>query len=452
MDAVIFAGPTISRDEILSVVAGIDVDVRPPALRGDVLRACRARPRVIAIIDGVFDRVPSVWHKEILWALQEGIEVLGASSMGALRAAELEAFGMRGVGTIFEALRDGLLEDDDEVAISHATEEHGYRALSEALVNIRATLGAATAAGILRPDTAQAVERLAKALYYPERTYAGLLRASSGAGLPPAELGAFEVWLRNGRVDLKKQDALALLALLREAGAAAPRGKGFRFSTTDAWQALRASVENEAVHAPPQGAADAATDIIADELLASGRHGRVVAGALARAVCANDPRGRGAKMDDRAIQASIDDFRRQRGLFQPGDFEAWLAAQRITDDEVDPFFRREALVRRARVVAAGDAPLHVRDELRAMGIYGEVSARAEAKRAALARQGLQAAALADTGLTEPELWRWYFRALQRDVPADIDAYAAREHTDRAQLLAAVVREYCFDRAGTPSRT
>ena len=57
----------------------------------------------IGIVDGYFEGVLSVWHKEILWAMAEGIHVFGSASMGALRAAELHPFGMHGTGRIFEA-------------------------------------------------------------------------------------------------------------------------------------------------------------------------------------------------------------------------------------------------------------------------------------------------------------------------------------------------------------
>ena len=45
--------------------------------------------------------------------------------MGALRAAELSAHGMVGVGRIFGWYRDGVVVDDSEVALLHADAEHG---------------------------------------------------------------------------------------------------------------------------------------------------------------------------------------------------------------------------------------------------------------------------------------------------------------------------------------
>ena len=123
MTIFVFVGPTLRRDD---VVATLDAVCLPPVAQGDVYRVAERRPRAIGIIDGFFSGAPAVWHKEILWALSEGIEVFGSASMGALRAAELHTFGMQGVGRIFEAYRDGLLEDDDEVAVVHGPAETGF--------------------------------------------------------------------------------------------------------------------------------------------------------------------------------------------------------------------------------------------------------------------------------------------------------------------------------------
>src|SRR5262245_57987284 len=117
-DTVVFLGPSLPLDEARRL---LDARYRPPAAMGDGYRlvSARPRPRRIAIIDGYFERMAAPWHKEILWALEHGVAVYGASSMGALRAAELEAFGMIGVGAIFADFRSGRLTDDDEVAVVH---------------------------------------------------------------------------------------------------------------------------------------------------------------------------------------------------------------------------------------------------------------------------------------------------------------------------------------------
>ena len=109
VDAILFIGPSLPERESGEPPG---FERRPPAAQGDVYRATLEKPRAIGIVDGYFHGVPAVWHKEILWAMTKGIHVFGAASMGALRAAELHPFGMRGVGRIFEAYRDGALSDD----------------------------------------------------------------------------------------------------------------------------------------------------------------------------------------------------------------------------------------------------------------------------------------------------------------------------------------------------
>ena len=104
-----------------------------------------------------------------------------ARGVGALRAAELDSFGMRGVGWVYQAFRDGTLDRDDEVAVGHAAAEDGYRPLSEAMVNIRRTLPAAEQQGIISAATRGILLTAGTALFYPERTWPALLRAAEAA-------------------------------------------------------------------------------------------------------------------------------------------------------------------------------------------------------------------------------------------------------------------------------
>src|SRR5215204_6859507 len=129
MKGVIFSGPSLPRDLVHEVPG---VEWRPPVRQGDVYRAALTRPAIIAIIDGYFEVTPTAWHKEILWAMAQGIHVYGGASIGALRAAELDVFGMKGVGRIYQMYRDGVLQDDDEVAVLHGPAELRYPPLSEA--------------------------------------------------------------------------------------------------------------------------------------------------------------------------------------------------------------------------------------------------------------------------------------------------------------------------------
>src|SRR5688500_17513969 len=97
--AVVFVGPTLAPAKIRAI---LEAEIRSPAKRGDIYFAAAEQPRALILLDGAFEDVPAVTHKEILWALSQGVHVFGASSLGALRAAELHQFGMVGVGAIFE--------------------------------------------------------------------------------------------------------------------------------------------------------------------------------------------------------------------------------------------------------------------------------------------------------------------------------------------------------------
>jgi hypothetical protein len=238
MSAVVFVGPTLPpRSRPMGEPLW---DWRPPVRQGELYRAALARPDAIGIVDGYFEVVPTVWHKEILWAMAAGIHVFGAASIGALRAAELAPFGMRGIGRVYEDFRDRVLEDDDEVAVLHGPAELGYPPVTEAMVNIRATLAAAVAGGILTPDLAAGLTDIARTLFYKERSWDAVLQFAA-AGWPAEPLRAFADWLPDGSVDQKRRDAVAMLAAIRADLAARPEPLkvSYKLADTVAWQAAR---------------------------------------------------------------------------------------------------------------------------------------------------------------------------------------------------------------------
>jgi len=231
----VFTGPTISPADAR---AELDAVYLPPAAEGDVYRAALKRPQAIGIIDGYFQSTPTVRHKEILWAMSRGIHVFGSSSIGALRAAELAVFGMEGVGTIFELYRDGVLEDDDEVAIAHGPPEVGFLAGSEAMVNIRQTLLKAERVGVISTELRTALEKIGKKLFYPDRNYTVLLRLASEYGLPGAGLARLQKWLPRGRVNQKHEDAVTMLLLIRRRldDGLRPKKVSYSFEHTSMWE------------------------------------------------------------------------------------------------------------------------------------------------------------------------------------------------------------------------
>lgn len=208
MNAVVFAGPTISRDDIH---ARLDAQVRPPAASGDLARAAASGASVIVLIDGIYERTPAVGHKEILWALECGVGVYGAASMGALRAAELDSFGMVGVGYVYERLRDRHITSDDAVAVAHLDSSHDHRAMSIALVDIEVTLGRASDAGVIDDHQCRALIEAAAALFYPDRIWPTIVGAVDARIISDVDAAALRTWLQSGHRSQKTDDACAVL-------------------------------------------------------------------------------------------------------------------------------------------------------------------------------------------------------------------------------------------------
>jgi hypothetical protein len=242
----VFLGPSLGLDAAQAVYPG--AIYLPPVQMGDVYRLVRHhRPARIAIVDGYFERVAAVWHKEILFALERGVEVFGAASMGALRAAELHPFGMVGVGRVFADYRRGLLVDDDEVAIAHGPAEYGYPHFSEAMVDLRDGLGRARRAGVVGARTHDRLVLLAKSIFYRDRGWENLVAAGRAANLPRSQLDALAGFVVRTRVGLKAADTRTLLRRL--AGPAAPRHAGARppapLARTWFWHRMVELVERE---------------------------------------------------------------------------------------------------------------------------------------------------------------------------------------------------------------
>jgi hypothetical protein len=209
-EIVVFLGPSLARSRAEEI---LEADYRPPAKRGDIYQAAREGARIILLIDGVFFQDCSVAHKEVLYALEAGAKVLGASSMGALRASELDIYGMEGIGMIYQAYKSGRLVSDDEVALTF--DPFTWEPRSEPLVNIRFNLDLAWQQGAISASCKDRLFRCAEALYFPERTYERMME-SAKALVPAEELQHFREFLAEKKRDFKREDALLALERVKE--------------------------------------------------------------------------------------------------------------------------------------------------------------------------------------------------------------------------------------------
>ncbi|MDZ7577301.1 MAG: TfuA-like protein [Candidatus Nanopelagicales bacterium] len=208
---VVFAGPTIGHSDVRALLPA--ARVMPPIAAADLWDLDLGPGDTVAVIDGYYFQRRSVRHKELVALCDRGVTVAGAASLGALRAAELEPFGMIGVGQVFQWYRSGLIEGDDEVAVVHGSPAEGFPAFSEAMVTVRATVDAAVAAGDCPPRSADLIVAALVAMPFTERTVAGMLtRIAAELGPELAEEFA-RIWTK-WQVDVKREDAETLLRMI----------------------------------------------------------------------------------------------------------------------------------------------------------------------------------------------------------------------------------------------
>lgn len=208
---VAFLGPTLGAEEARRT---LDAVYLPPAAQGSIILAVQEyRPKAILLIDGVFQSEPAVRHKEILWALSRGIPVVGAASMGALRAAELWPYGMIGVGLIFRWYRRFPFAPDDAVAVLHGPSSVGWAPLTSALIDLRMTLRAAERRGLIDASLRRRLDQAARQIHYRDLTIPRIVDAVREADGRLNEHSTRELvrTLESALVPQKRRDAQAAL-------------------------------------------------------------------------------------------------------------------------------------------------------------------------------------------------------------------------------------------------
>jgi hypothetical protein len=214
---IIFLGPSLSHEKARKI---FDADYRPPARKGDFLRLAADIDVVemaIGFVDGVFlqDYPPTpieVYHL----ARKKGVLLVGAASLGALRAVELEKFGMVGIGKIFQLYKTGKVNADDEVAVTFAS-EGDYQLQSEAMIDIRYNLYLAHKKKVINEKAKSVLVRLAKEIYFPHRKYTYILEeARNRYPMLESEINSFGSYIRSNRKSLKEMDAIRLVKYLKE--------------------------------------------------------------------------------------------------------------------------------------------------------------------------------------------------------------------------------------------
>lgn len=216
---IIFLGPSLGVNKARKIFSL--ADYRPPARKGDLLRIANevgqnSSPAFVGLIDGVFLQDYPPTPMEVYALLQrKNVVLAGAASLGALRAVELEKFGMTGIGKIFNLYKSGKLGSDDEVAVTFS--EQDYQLQSEAMIDIRYTLYFAAKAGVISKAAKNALLMVAKQTYFPRRNYDEIIEKSLAIGsMHSDEAAKLREYLSTNRRSLKEADGIKLVEFMKE--------------------------------------------------------------------------------------------------------------------------------------------------------------------------------------------------------------------------------------------
>lgn len=206
LQPVVFLGPTCPAADIRAILP--DAFIVPPVARGDLYRYRLLGFSVFLILDGVFGNALAVSPREVVDVIEDGGAVIGASSMGALRAADCLPAGAIGHGLVYRLYRSRVLGSEDEVAVTYMA-QRPWPALTQALVNMRFAIRRAARAGLLGRKEARVLEHAAFELPFAERSWDAVAdRAGVALSQPARDMLA--------ACDVKRDDALACCRQLAE--------------------------------------------------------------------------------------------------------------------------------------------------------------------------------------------------------------------------------------------
>jgi hypothetical protein len=147
-------------------------DIAPPIRRGDIDRFFSYD--LFVIIDGEFGQNLSVSPKEILSVLNAKKIVIGASSMGALRASELDTCGMIGVGWVYEHFASAAIRRDDEVALAYSPLD--LSPITVPTIDIEYWTTLLWERGLISAKEKKIICQATRKIFYSERTESRLTR------------------------------------------------------------------------------------------------------------------------------------------------------------------------------------------------------------------------------------------------------------------------------------
>lgn len=206
---VVYCGSSLSINEARQIFP--QASCHGPVRRGNLLEH---DADVYCLIDGFFFQELAVSPSEIIKRLKVGATIIGGASMGALRAVECDSYGMKGVGKVFDDYKTGKITGDDEVAVAICP--HSFRALTDAMVDVRWALDCAIAEGVIDESIERhVIARFAQTHFY-DRQLSCCLEELHSQGLLDAETVLLVKSKYNNAPKRKYLDAVECLCAIKD--------------------------------------------------------------------------------------------------------------------------------------------------------------------------------------------------------------------------------------------
>jgi hypothetical protein len=325
--------------------------------------------------------------------------------------------------------------------------------LNEAMVDIRATLDAAVLNGVADGHMRSCLLDRAKQRFYADRHWLDLLRHARTSDFDAMMVDALEAWLPEARVHRKRDDALEMLAAIREFIAADPPPfkPNFTFERTDVWD-----IDYEAARSIPQSiegenGALRIEDILDELRLSPDDYRLAERQALVRVLSIREARRHGIDPEPEEKQRTLREWLRERGM----GLQRALEENRLGESDLEALVRDEALVWWTAEKLESVIHDNLLDALRIHGKLASLIERAEVKRSTLRSMGKEEATIQTSGQAPTALLGWFWR---RTFPGQMQMMPPEVLAHRmgfpniSAMNRALLREYLFSEYERGKRT
>jgi hypothetical protein len=190
----IYSGLALSKNQLREAFPAAEFAYL--AKRNTLYKDIKDGVHIVGILDGEYVNGLSVSPTEIMDALRCGLKVYGAAGIGALRAAELNAFGMKGCGRIYEYIKSSNYFADDHIGQNYWNAEISTDAVP--FLDIKLSLDELVSQKKVTPKESKKILGHYQDLHFSRRSIS-ILKKNLGSSFDSKRLNSILTQLKNVR-------------------------------------------------------------------------------------------------------------------------------------------------------------------------------------------------------------------------------------------------------------